>query len=255
MPQRFHIPPEKWRQVSADGPLPQLEGDEARHCAQVLRHQAGDEILVFSGAGDEADCRITQITRRSVSLEIIRLRHLRAEPFRITLAAALLKNEAWEWLVEKATELGASDIQPMIVEHGVVHLKPDDIPRKMEKWRRLVLETCKQCQRAWMPRLHDPAPLKDIVERRGHDLALIASLSERARTIRQTVQEFRLSGNAAPSSVLVLIGPEGDFTGAEQSAAIAAGVVPVTLGANVLRAETAAAASLAILAEELRSFP
>jgi 16S rRNA (uracil1498-N3)-methyltransferase len=220
----------------------------------VLRHQAGDEILVFNGAGDEADCRIKGISRAAVTLEIVRQRRIPAPPFRITLAAALLKGEAWEWLVEKATELGVSDVQPMIAEHGVVHLKSEDIPRKMEKWRRLMLETCKQCQRAWMPRLHEPASIREIMARHSRDLALIASLGERTRTIREAMQQYRSAANASPGSLLVLIGPEGDFTGEEQSSAIAAGAVPVTLGPNVLRAETAASAAIAIAAEEMRSF-
>lgn len=247
MPQRFHIPPENW---SADALC--LDGDEARHCAQVLRHRAGDEILVFDGAGHEADCRIVDITKHRIALDLIRQRDVPAPPFRITLAAALIKNDAWEWLVEKATELGVSDLQPLIAERGVVNLKKDDIPRKLEKWRRLMLETCKQCQRAWMPVLHGPRPLAEVLAARKHDLVLIAALTERTNTIRSALDARRSSAGAAPRSVLILIGPEGDFSPAEEKTAIASGAQPVTLGPNVLRAETAATVAVAITSEELR---
>jgi 16S rRNA (uracil1498-N3)-methyltransferase len=263
MPQRFHILPEHWR---AD--VLRLVHDEARHCAQVLRHQVGDEILVFNGAGDEADCRIAEVKKGEIKLECLSLRHLPAPPFRIILAAALIKNEAWEWLVEKATELGVSDIRPMIVEHCVVRLAPEDVHKKHEKWRRILLETCKQCQRAWMPRLHDPKPMREVLKsgagfpactesgddaKKSKGLTLIAALTEKTTTIREAIRQHREQTGSIPRSTLILIGPEGDFTRAELQSALDHGAIPVTLGANVLRAETAATAAVAVLSEELRA--
>jgi 16S rRNA (uracil1498-N3)-methyltransferase len=263
MPQRFHIPPEHWKADAL-----RLMDDETRHCAQVLRHEVGDEILVFNGAGDEAECRILEIKKREIKLERLTQRHVPAPSFRITLAAALIKNEAWEWLVEKATELGVSDIQPMIVEHCVVRLSVEDARKKSEKWSRILLETCKQCQRAWMPVLHDPKPLRDILQsdtgfpacaesdgaaNNTSNLTLIAALTEKTTTIREAVHKHRERTGAIPQSSLLLIGPEGDFTAAELQSALDHGAIPVTLGPNVLRAETAATAAAVVLSEELRA--
>ena len=103
-----------------------------------------------------------------------------------------------------------------------------------------------------MPRLHAPGTLAEVLAEKAHDLTLIASLDERRQSITGALEGFRAARGAWPESVLILIGPEGDFSPQELQAALDAGATPVTLGPNVLRAETAATVAVAIIAEELR---
>lgn len=259
MPHRFHIPPEKWGKLPACRPDERnqdgcatllLDGDEARHCSQVLRHREGDEIVVFNGAGGAARCRVAKIAKHEVHLETLAIEESPPPAFRITLAPSLIKAEAWEWLLEKATELGASAIQPVMAERSVVHLNARDTWRKMEKWNRILIESCKQCGLPWLPKLLPPKPLGECVASGlSHDLKLVASLAGNTRPIKAAVASSQAK---QPASACILTGPEGDFSPAELSSILAAGFTAITLGPQTLRAETAAIVSLALLAEELR---
>jgi 16S rRNA (uracil1498-N3)-methyltransferase len=247
MADRFYIPPSQW-----DATALVLSEHEARHCTQVMRHREGDEIIVFNGRGEIARARISAAGKNEVRLECLELQIQPEALCRITLAAALIKAERWEWLVEKATELGASEIQPIITERCVVRLGADEVAKKLEKWNRLMIETCKQCGRAWAPQLHLPRKLDSVLSgAKRHDLSLIASLAGSARSIPQVLAGYT---SAAPH-VLILIGPEGDFSPAEYDMAAHSGLVPVTLGSQVLRAETAALSALSILGQLLHTAP
>ncbi len=247
MPHRFHIPPEKWNATALA-----LEGDEAKHCSQVLRYGVGDEAIVFNGAGDEAVCRIAAIKKNHVSLESLSFTKAAPPRVRITLAPALIKNEAWEWLLEKATELGTTEIMPVITDRSVVRLSSADAARKTEKWRRIFIETGKQCGRAWLPELHEPrAGLNWLAaEKARWDLIIVASLAEQVVTLPQAFSEFRARTSRPPCTILILAGPEGDFSPDELARIIESGATAVTLGENVLRAETASLAALAVVMAE-----
>ncbi len=245
MPSRFHIQPGNWEADSL-----QLDGDEARHCSQVLRHREGDEVAVFDGQGRTARCRISKIAKHEVLLDALAIEQAPQPAFRITLAPALIKAEAWEWLLEKATELGASAIQPVITERSIVHLHARDTAKKMGKWNRILIESCKQCGLPWLPELKPPMPLKAFLSSgQPGDLNLVAALAGQTMSVKTAVA---LSSAKPPHSIRVLTGPEGDFSPAELSSILAAGFSSITLGPQTLRAETAAIVSLALLAEELR---
>ena len=243
MADRFYIPPASWNPAALE-----LAEYEARHCTQVMRHQVGDEIVVFNGAGGLAHARITTVQKHRVTLAALQVLSTPAPTCHITLAAALIKAERWEWLVEKATELGAAEIQPLVTERCVVRLSAEDAARKHEKWQRLMIETCKQCGQVWAPTLRAPRKLDALLaDSPSYDLALIASLDPAARSIPQIIA----AQASAPARVLVLIGPEGDFSPAEYALAAQSRLLPVTLGTRVLRAETAALSSLSILGQLL----
>jgi 16S rRNA (uracil1498-N3)-methyltransferase len=237
---RFHLPAADWR-----GPHLTLTGDEAQHCGRVMRKQPGDTIEIFDGAGRVAVCEITHVSKSEVQARITS--ESRVEPFQtsIHLLPALIKAEPFEWLLEKAVELGAASIQPVITERTVIHLDAAQTEKKLVKWRRHMVESAKQCHTPFVPELHAPIALATGVKFQA-GLKLIPSLSEHTRTLKQALPASR------PSSVAVLIGPEGDFTAEEEALAFTAGFVPVTLGPLVLRAETAGIATLAILGHELR---
>ena len=239
---RFHLPASSWA-----SPLLTLTDDEATHCGRVMRKQPGDSIEIFDGEGRVAVCEITQVTKTIVEAEI--LSESRVAPFAtaIHLFPALIKAEPFEWLLEKAVELGATSVQPVITERTVIHLDAAQAEKKFAKWRRHMIESAKQCHTPFVPKLEAPKTFRSLVSNIEASLKLIPALSEHSRTLKQIVP------TSPPASVAVLIGPEGDFTAEEETMAQQAGFAPVTLGPLILRAETAAISTLAILGHELRS--
>ena len=156
-------------------------------------------------------------------------------------------------ILQKATELGVAAILPLISERSIVQLDEQD-SKKLERWRAICLEACKQSGNDWLPELHPPQKARSFLDSlgsqaRGFDLKLIASLQPGARSLKSVLLE-NTPVSASPS-VLVLIGPEGDFTPAEINLALSAGCLPLSLGPLVLRAETAAIYALSILRHEL----
>jgi 16S rRNA (uracil1498-N3)-methyltransferase len=238
---RFHLPSPHWT-----GPHLTLTGDEAQHCSRVMRKQPGDTIEIFDGAGRVAVCEITHVSKSEVQAQITA--ETLTKPFQtaIHLLTALIKAEPFEWLLEKAVELGAASIQPIITERTVIHLDAAQIEKKLAKWRRHMIESAKQCHTPFVPELKAPIVFAASLKIQA-DFKLIPALSEHTRTLKQALPANK------PASVAVLTGPEGDFTTEEEVQAFEAGFVPITLGPLVLRAETAAIATLAILGYELRS--
>jgi 16S rRNA (uracil1498-N3)-methyltransferase len=238
---RFHLSAAAWA-----SPHLTLTHDEAQHCSRVMRKQPGDMIEIFDGAGRVAVCEITQVSKSEVQAQITS--ETRVEPFQtaIHLFPALIKAEPFEWMLEKAVELGAASIQPVITERTIVHLDAAQTEKKLAKWRRHMIESAKQCHTPFVPELKAPIAFAASLKVQA-DMKLIPALSEHTRTLKQALPASK------PASVAVLIGPEGDFTTEEEAQAFSAGFVPITLGALVLRAETAAIATLAILGHELRT--
>ncbi len=237
---RFHLPASNWTT-----PHLTLTGDEAQHCSRVMRKQAGDTIEIFDGAGRVAACEITLVSKQEVQAKITAETRVESFETSIHLLPALIKAEPFEWLLEKAVELGAASVQPVITERTVVHLDAAQTEKKLAKWRRHMIESAKQCHTPFVPELKAPVALAAGLKFQA-EFKLIPALSEQTRTLKEALPVSK------PNSVAVLIGPEGDFTAEEEAQAFAAGFVPVTLGPLVLRAETAAIATLAILGHELR---
>jgi 16S rRNA (uracil1498-N3)-methyltransferase len=237
---RFHLSAAAWA-----SPHLTLTHDEAQHCSRVMRKQPGDMIEIFDGAGRVAVCEITQVSKSEVQAQITS--ETRVEPFQtaIHLLPALIKAEPFEWMLEKAVELGAASVQPVITERTIVHLDAAQTEKKLAKWRRHMIESAKQCHTPFVPELKARIAFAASLKIQA-DFKLIPALSEHTRTLKQALPASK------PSSVAVLIGPEGDFTTEEEAQAFSEGFVPITLGALVLRAETAAIATLAILGHELR---
>jgi 16S rRNA (uracil1498-N3)-methyltransferase len=237
---RFFLPTPEWQPSELV-----LTGDEAQHCARVLRRQPGDEIEVFDGAGRVAIAKLTDVGKREVRAQILRLCPLAPSPPRIHLLPTLIKAEPFEWLLEKAVELGATSIQPVITERTVVHLDPAQLDKKLAKWRRQMMEAAKQCHTPFVPPLHAPLPFAEALANLPTDaLKLLPSLAESSRTLHGIAEHA--------SQACIVIGPEGDFTPSEETLAQQQGFVPVTLGPLILRAETAAISALAVLAHEMR---
>jgi 16S rRNA (uracil1498-N3)-methyltransferase len=244
---RFYIPPASWN-------LDQLilDEDETHHATDVLRVQTGDRVVVFNGEGYEATAEVTSIGKRSIELK--RLLHAKTDRLscQITLGQAIPKGKNMEFIVQKATELGAAGIAPLLSERTVVQVDADDASKKKEKWQAVTIEAAKQCGQNWLPTVYSPASPKDfLAAEHKFDLMLIASLQPDAQHPKQILEEHVSITGKKPVSILVLVGPEGDFTPAEISLAKSHGCRPITLGPIVLRTETAALYCLSVLSYEL----
>jgi 16S rRNA (uracil1498-N3)-methyltransferase len=245
---RFYIAPALW-----DTDKLALTEDEARHCTQVMRRVVGDEIVVFNGGGAWARCCISASSKNRVELSCEAVGATPAPSVAVTLLQAIPKAGNMELIIEKAVELGVNAIVPVFTERTVVKLDAREAAKKRAKWQRLAMEACKQCGQNWLPLIHDPQPFEVVWDRLPtHDLRLIAAIQEDARSLKRILARDPASNVQRPASVLLAIGPEGDFTPAEYELARKHGCEPVTLGPIILRVETAALYCLSVLAHELR---
>ncbi len=226
--------------------LPNLDSllltcEEAHHCRDVLRLRSGNEVEIFDGQGHAIRCHIAEMTKCEVRLSAVERRISVPPVCHITLAAAIIKKN-FELIVQKATELGVETIVPLVTERTVVNFTE----RKAARWREIAMESCKQCGNNRLPDIPAPQTLKEFFAATSlFDLKLIASLQPDAAPLKE------LLAGANPQHVMLLVGPEGDFTPAEYDVARAAGCRPLTLGPLVLRAETAALYALSIVHHEL----
>ena len=234
---RFHLPPDSWQGN------PALTGDEARHLAQVLRMKPGDPVIVFDGHGRRAAAEILSVSRDRVPLKLGEILPSRAPLPAITLAQAIPKGKNMDLIVQKSIELGIAAIQPLVTRYTVV--QPGD--GKSEKWRRNALEACKQCGQDTLPAIAEPLAFDRWIATQADapGLKLIASLDPGARPLRTVLRE-----NPATAAATLLVGPEGDFSAGETTAALAAGFLPISLGSIVLRVETATLFCLSALRYE-----
>lgn len=222
---RSYLPPSAWTET------PFLEGDEAKHLAQVLRIQPNQWITVFDGKGTHAEAKVLSVSKQRIDLSLDPAETKDTPLPEITLAQAIPKGKNMDWIVQKAVELGVSRIQPLVTRHTIVSPGGD----KAAKWRRTALEACKQCAQFTIPEIADPIPFeKWIAVENASELKIIASLAENPQNFRET-----LAAHPELKSVTILIGPEGDFSPEETTTALAAGYLPITLGDLVLRVETA----------------
>ena len=230
-----------------------LTGDEARHCAQVTRHRAGDLVVVFDGVGRKAEARIEVLGKTEVLLTTLKTWSVPMPARPMTLVQAVTKGETFDWILEKAVELGVQRIVPVLSERSIVRLDAGEATKKHQKWQRLVLESCKQCGQAWLPELTMPCSMAAALELVGvAETKLVASLDPQAQTLRPLLKAWP-AGVSASARVAVAIGPEGDFSESEHQKFIGAGWLPWSLGGLVLRSETAAVCALSILSYELNS--
>jgi 16S rRNA (uracil1498-N3)-methyltransferase len=227
----------------------QLPESEALHAVKVLRIRAGEQVVLLHGRGVEFFCEVQETGRREVRVKILQEKVHPPAEFELTLVQAVPKGKAMDLIVQKATELGVSRIVPLLSTRTVRHIDPAEAPAKAEKWRATAVEAIKQCGCPWIPRIDPPAPFSHI--QTGAELNFVAALTSNPRHPRELLDAFKLTHGRSPHSVAVWVGPEGDFTGEELESLFSSGVHPITLGPWVLRSETAAICSLAILNYEL----
>lgn len=246
---RFYLPPDQCQFDSLT-----LSGREAHHARHVLRLTRGDEVTILDGAGHEIACELQDLSHDSLRLTVVQRGYSPAPPWQITLLQAVPKGKVFESIIQKATELGVSRIVPLLTDHSVPRLSSAGSTQKADRWRWTAIEALKQCGSTWLPKVEAPiSPADFLAHRERFDLALVASLQIGSRHAREYFEQYRIQHGRQPESVCVWIGPEGDFTSDEIAAAQSAGALPITLGHLVLRTETAAITSLAIVNYELAS--
>jgi 16S rRNA (uracil1498-N3)-methyltransferase len=228
-----------------------LDSEQSHHCVQVMRQAVGDLFSVFDGHGAEAKARITEIARDQVRFQILAKAASPRPAHPVWLAQALTKAKSMDLIIEKATELGVSELAPLQSDHSVAHVDEEKADAKIEKWQKLTIEAAKQCGQNWLPVIHPPQAPKDFVNAipRGA-VKLIASLQNEARPLKTVLRE-QLPSVKPGTPIVIMIGPEGDFTPSEIGQARSAGFLPVSLGKIILRAETAAFFVLSSIAYEL----
>lgn len=206
-----------------------LTDDEAKHCQKVLRFKTGDRILGVDGQGRQYLAKITEMGKQLVEAEILETNPGWGEPpVQISLLASPLhKADRFEWLIEKAVELGAARIQPYIskrtVKTGV----------RLGRLQRIMIAALKQCMRSKLPELDEPIGFFEAIDHVQADLRLIAHAGT-GKPISAYAAEFD-----AAASIAICTGPEGDFAEEELEYALESGFLPVALGENRLRSETA----------------
>ncbi len=233
---RFYCPP----------PLPQgdrceLPPEAAHHASRVLRLRAGDAVQIFDGTGNALDARICEINGKHVWLEGLHpLAPEVEQPLVIELAQAMSSSDKMDWVVQKATELGAARIQPVQTQRSIAKLTAERAEKRSEHWRGVILAACEQCGRNRLPEIHAPLEL-------SHWLAQVKN-ETCAKFILLPDGATSLTAHAKPQGrVMLLIGPEGGFSPDEALMAQQAGFAPILLGPRVLRTETAAIASITAL--------
>jgi 16S rRNA (uracil1498-N3)-methyltransferase len=246
---RFYLPPDECR----DTPL-RLADREAHHARHVLRLRRGEPVTVLDGAGHEFRCTVADAGAKTVRLAVVQKTFVPSPPCPITLLQAVPRGQLIESIIQKATELGARRIVPILSERVTIRLDGIRAADKVEKWRQVAIEAIKQCGFAWLPQVEEPATPKDFLARNENfELPLIASLEGDRRHPGEYFRAFKVQHGRLPHSACVWIGPEGDFAPQEVSAIKAAGALPITLGPRVLRTETAAVYCLSVLSYELQA--
>lgn len=213
-----------------------LRGEEAHHLSRVTRAREGEKIALFDGAGWRWGGEIARIGRDEVLVAKIAPLPPNEPEHPVILAAGLIKADRWEWMLEKAVELGVTTIIPLLCSRS----QPGDVAKKSARWSKIILSAAKQCERGRLPELRPPATVE----------AFVASLGAFSAGERRWL--FIEREKAEPPTIsdgpqTLAIGPEGAFSDGEARLFLGAGFVPATLGARILRSETAALAALSLL--------
>lgn len=223
---------------------------QAHQIRNVLRMTTGGHIIVLDNTGYEYDVVLTEVRKDSVLGQIEQKRPAAGEPqLRLTLYQSLLPRDKFELVLQKCTEVGVTRFVPIVTQRSLVRDVDAVTPNKLTRWRRIITEAAEQSARGRIPELDQPVRFKQVVMGLAEfDLCLIASPQEQKMTLREALHQSR---KKKPQTIALLIGPEGGF--AEQEARLArdSGATPVGLGPRILRTETAAIVTTALILHEL----
>ncbi|GAC1534284.1 MAG: 16S rRNA (uracil(1498)-N(3))-methyltransferase [Sediminibacterium sp.] len=220
--------------ISTHTPHFQLGEETSKHCIQVLRMKNGEQLNLTNGNGNIYRARIMNEEKRKCMVLIEEEKFIPRQTKKVCIALSLLKNtHRFEWFLEKATEIGVSDIAPVIC-HRTEHTR-----FRHDRMNQLLIAAMLQSQQVWLPVLHEPVPFKEIIFGSAYTLNLIAHCEEDSKQSIKTLPHA--------TAIQILIGPEGDFSPQEIQLALERQFLPITLGQTRLRAETAGVVAAALL--------
>ncbi len=232
---RFYVP-----QTLVVGQEYVLPDATFRHAVQVLRLGVGEPLILFNGEGGEYAAQMSNVSKRSASVLIDSFSAMDTEsPTHLTLVQAIIKPDKMDFALQKAVELGVNTIQPLITQRSVVRIGKEQVDKKLQHWEGIVVAACEQSGRTRMPTVQAPLTLERWLETPFVGTRLILALGDFPR--------INALPSDLPTPIALLIGPEGGFTDEEVETCVQAGVMPVSLGPRILRAETASSAALALL--------
>ncbi|RKY30906.1 MAG: hypothetical protein DRP74_05975 [Candidatus Omnitrophota bacterium] len=211
---------------------------QLHHIKDVLRLKVNNKLIIFDDKAREFKVIVEQLSKENIIFKIQgQLMKKSLNKMSLTIACAIPKKSKMDEIVDKLTQLGVERIIPMLTKRVVVKLSADKKLLKQARWKKVAIAAAQQSQRKKLPSIDEIKHIKEVLsEAKKFDLKLIPNLTEKSRTLRETLDQTR------PENILVLIGPEGDFTSEEIRLAEQAGFLPLTLGEQVLRVETAAVA-------------
>ena len=233
---RFYCPPPLPLSTNAE-----LPPEAAHHASRVLRLRVGDAVQIFDGLGNALDATIHAINGKHVLLGNLQtVLDTSSSNLRIHLAQAMCSSEKMDWVIQKATELGASSIQPVQTQRSVTKLSETRAEKRSAHWQGVAVAACEQSGRNTLPVTQAPLELDTwLEEQRSSNHMKFILLPEGSRALHEQA--------AVGQDIVLLIGPEGGFTNDEALRAQHAGFVPIRLGSRVLRTETAAITGIAAL--------
>lgn len=214
-----------------------LDEDQSKHIVQVLRMQNGEEILLTDGKGTKAHTVIIDDHRKHSTVKILSVTNEEQNGPRVSIAISLIKNTArFEWFLEKATEIGVSEIIPLICE------RTEKEKFRLDRMRNILISAMLQSQQCWLPILREPIPFDEVIKKGPEEKKFIAHcLPDEKQQLSSLIQHSSFNNS------LILVGPEGDFTEKEIQLALEKNFIPVALGNTRLRTETAGIVAASLL--------
>ena len=227
--------------LSCDSSL-DLDGSAARHLSSALRMKVGQEITLFNGQGGEYAATLTEVGKNKVSVKVVEYRNINRESaLKIHLVIGVSRGERMDLIVQKATELGATEITPLFTERTEVKLSGERLAKKVRHWQQIAISACEQCQRNSVPVINSPISLDQWLHLSDKSVVDELKLVLHHRTVK------RLNEHQAVKNICLLVGPEGGLGEQEIAAAREKGFQPLALGPRVLRTETAPLAAISIM--------
>lgn len=215
----------------------ELDDQAFAHLIRVLRMNDGDPVRLFNGDGHEYAGQLCNVQKKSASVLVGDILRSEADtPLKLQLGQVVSKGDRMDFTIQKATELGISDITPLWSERCEVRLKGERLDKKMEHWQKVAISACEQSGRNRIPTIHQPQYFADWAKNNNADVRLLLH-PHRQKPLRDYPQ---------PASVALLVGPEGGFSEQEVEMAMSSGFAGLTLGPRILRTETAALAALSV---------
>jgi 16S rRNA (uracil1498-N3)-methyltransferase len=227
------------------------------HLRTVMRAKVGESVVLVDGERRQAYLATLQtLEKRTLSVQIEQLLTKAASELpSVTLAVALIKEQRWDWLIQKATELGVTAIQPITSERTIIKLAEKDIPKKQERWEAVMRSAAEQSEGLFIPAILPPVSVKALCDQVSAQVQriLLAERGAHRDTLQTTLRKYSSQQHSPDQTLLFAIGPEGGWTDGELAQFEQAGFAFASLGQRIMRSETAAVAAMAAVVYELGS--